>query len=323
MQIEDTHHQLERLGHTVVRIEAAPAQVALDLVHAFGSEPDNWQRVRNWRRSRVPLVVTPVISISTRSQRLALRLGARLPLVMSSARMRRELLTQANVVVALTEYERGLVLNELGIERSKVRVIGSGVDVPPPRRPDALADDLDDGDGFVLMVGRVNAWKRQAAVLEAIGDRVRIVVAGELEDEATGPAWEALLERSRAVWVGSVERAELAYLYDQARALVHLSIGEVQSLAVMEALSRGTRVIASNIPAHQELARRHGAEWIRIVERPDQVAAAIEALEQEDAPPARPNVPTTREVARELERLYEIIAQPGRTDGAMPEAMAP
>ncbi len=124
MQIEDTHRELERLGHAVARVEAAAPDTVFDLVHAFGSEPDNWQRVRSWYRRRVPLVVTPVISISTRWERLALRAAARIPGLLLSGRMRRELLDSAEVVVALTQYERELILGELGIESSKVRVIG-------------------------------------------------------------------------------------------------------------------------------------------------------------------------------------------------------
>jgi glycosyltransferase involved in cell wall biosynthesis len=307
LQIDDTQRELSELGQRVVRIESAPANTDLDLVHAFGSEPDNWQRVRNWYRNRVPLVVTPVISISTRSDRLALRAAARMPGIVSSARMRRELLEAATAIVALTSYERGLVTNELGIDKAIVHVMGNGVHLPARPLSHEVSSKLPPGNGSVLMVGRVTAWKRQADVLRAVAGRHPIVVAGPLESEPSRDKWEALVARANAVWLGSVGREELAGLYERARALVHLSVGEVQSLAILEALSTGTPVIASDIPPHRELEREYGSGWVRIIDGPSGVTAALDDLDRHPPPRAQPEVPSARDVASKLVALYQGV----------------
>ncbi len=182
------------------------------------------------------------------------------------------------------------------------------MNLPAPVPSDSVEAGLGVSEGFVLMVGRVTPSKRQAAVIGAMGGRFPTVVAGDLEDESAREEWEALVARSNAVWLGAVDRAELAYLYESARVLVHLSTGEVQSLAVLEALSTATPVIASDIPAHRELAGTFGEEWVRIVEQPAQVAAEIEAVDAEPLPALEPVVPTARSVAAELTALYESIS---------------
>ena len=305
LQIETTQRELVRLGHSVVRVENATADHVLDLVHAFGSEPDNWHRVRNWYRNRAPLVVTPVISISTRGERVALRAGARLPAVMSSARMRRELLDAADAIVALTDYERGLVVNEIGADASRVHVIENGVALPQPHA--ASEEPLVGSEPFCLMVGRVSAWKRQADVLEAVAGRHRLVVAGALEDEASEPSWRALVERTNATWLGAVAPEILVGLYRRADALVHLSVGEVQSLAVLEALSQGAPVIASRIPAHEELLAAHGRDWMRLVEGPEHTAAAIDELRSHRPSSPPPRIRSAGEAAAELVSLYRRV----------------
>ena len=86
-----------------------------------------------------------------------------------------------------------------------------------------------------------------------------------------------------------------------ARALVHLSSAEGQSLAVLEALSEGTPVIVSPLPANRELRERY-PEHVVLADGPDAVPAALAALG--DVERATPDVPTWDDVAAELEAAY-------------------
>ena len=92
-----------------------------------------------------------------------------------------------------------------------------------------------------------------------------------------------------------------------ALALVHLSDAEVESLAVLETLSRGTPAVLSDIPSHRELAGRYPGH-VRVVKRPAEVPDAVGALAR--APSADPpRVPTWDDVATELERVYDRVSE--------------
>jgi glycosyltransferase involved in cell wall biosynthesis len=301
LQMERTAAGLESAGHRVVHVDAAGD--GFDVLHAFGSEPAVWHHLRHWTRNPAPLVVTSVIVVSPGREVWAQRLSARLPGVMTSGRMRVEVLRRADAVVAAGAFERDLVTG-LGVHAAKVWVIGNGADpapdedVPPAGTP---------AGEFVLLAGSVSRRKGQEAVLRALGGRVPTVVAGAYAGApAERPAWERTVAETGAVWLGQVEGpAQLGALQRSAVALVHLSSAEVQSLAVLEALARGTPVVLSDIPSHRELERAHPG-LVRVVEHARAVPAALEELRRAGSrEPAA--VPTWRQVAERLTEVYRAL----------------
>ena len=148
--------------------------------------------------------------------------------------------------------------------------------------------------------------KRQHEVIEALAGKAQVVVAGGWAGAAEErDAWERLVRDTGTVWLGEVtDPAAVAALQERAQAMVHLSSAEVQSLAVMECLGRGTPVIASDIPSHRELASSY-PDLVHVVSGPSAVAAALRALPktaQRQAP--RPPVPDWGDVAAALEAVY-------------------
>jgi glycosyltransferase involved in cell wall biosynthesis len=301
--MERTAAALRRLGHEVLQVEAGDAEDSFELLHAFGTEPAIWYQLRHWTRNPAPLVVTSVVVVSPGRKEWALRLSARMPGILTGAGMRAEVLRRADAVVAGTEYERELLERALGVDPARLRVIGNGADpIQPAAPPDGLPDEP-----FALMVGAVSPRKRQAEVLRAIGDRLPVVVAGAFGGEPTEHReWERLVAETGATWLGLVDDpATLAAVRARAVALVHLSEAEVQSLAVMEALQAGKPVVASDIPSHSELAEAHPA-YVRVVDGPSEVPAALATLAA-DPPEGTPDVPTWRDVAAELEKVYQRV----------------
>lgn len=302
--MERTAAALERLGHSVVQVEAADAAQGFDVLHAFGSEPAVWHQLRHWTRHPAPLVVTSVVVVSPGREERLLRLSARVPGVMTSGRMRAEVLGRADAVIAGTEYERGLVAG-LGADPARVSVIGNGVDVGPEE--DAVPDGTPHGE-FVLLVGSVSPRKGQEAVLRALAGTLPAVVAGAWAGPRSGlSAWERTVAETGSVWLGGVEAgAELGALQRRAVALVHLSSAEVQSLAVLEALARATPAVLSDIPSHRELEAAH-PELVRTVGEASGVPAAVAGLRR-DRPAAAAPVPTWSAVAESLAEVYGRVA---------------
>ena len=156
----------------------------------------------------------------------------------------------------------------------------------------------------------MSARKRQADTVRALaGAPVTAVVAGGFDGSAAErAAFESAVAQSGARWVGEVPPARVRALVRGARALVHLSAAEGQSLAVLEALAENTPVIATPLPANVELAARHPAH-VRLVDGLEELPAAVAGLRAPDGP--APRIPSWDDVAERLEALYAgLTARP-------------
>jgi glycosyltransferase involved in cell wall biosynthesis len=302
LQVQRTSEALRARGHEVVRVEAAGREADWDVLHAFGSEGNVQWYLSHWTRHRSPLVLSPVIVASPGRQEWALRLASRLPGLATHEGQRRALLRRADLLVAITAYERHLVRLVAGRERP-VAVIPNGVDPvrPGPPEPGLV--------GHALLVGGISARKRQAEVVEALAGSGPVVVAGAFAGTpAERSRFEAAVARARATWLGDVgDPARIARLQRDAAAVVHLSRAEVQSLAVLEALAQGTPVVLSDLPSHRELAAAHPAH-VRIARGPEEVPGLVSALRDAPPPAPTPAIPTWDDVAARLEAGYRGLA---------------
>jgi glycosyltransferase involved in cell wall biosynthesis len=302
LQAERTAEALSRAGAEVFHVEREGVPRAFELLHAFGSEPDVWHALTHWRRNPAPLVVSPVVVAAPGFEERLVRLAARVPLPSLAQRMRAEVVRRADLAVALTEGEARL-LRALGARR--VEVVPNGV-TPVSHDDAADLDALDLPDPYVLLLGTVSARKRQGDTVDALaGASDRVVVAGGFDgSEAERAAFAARVDAAGGTWVGEVAPAVARALVRRARALVHLSTAEGQSLAVIEALAEGTPVVASPLPANRELAARHPG-WLELVDGPDQLPGALAALRRDPGPP--PAIPTWDDVAARLLALYREL----------------
>jgi glycosyltransferase involved in cell wall biosynthesis len=137
-----------------------------------------------------------------------------------------------------------------GIERDIVRVI--------PEAPALPVGDLAPPAGpYVLAVGDLRAKKNLGALVRAWvalrrGDGIshRLVLVGV--DSGSGPALRALAEGAPLELPGYVSDAELDALIRGADVLVHPSLYEGFGLVVLEAMVRGTPVLAARATALPE-----------------------------------------------------------------------
>lgn len=300
-QIGATADALRRRGHEVFRVEQEPEARPFDLLHAFGSDPDVGHMISHWRRNAAPLVVSPVIVVKPGIEERRQQIGVHLPIPVFGPRTRRHLLTRADLVVAQTQHEAKLVSAWTRPAKPRVVVVPNAVDPLPAAEPPGGVPAE-----YVLLLGTVSTRKNQVGTVGMLSRTgTRAVIAGGFD--GTPEERERLvaeIARTEACWLGDLEdRRAVAGLLRGARALIHMSSAEGQSLAVIEALSVGTPAILSPLPAHREL-RDAFPDHVRLAAGPKELSAALRSLPR-DLQPAP--IPTWDDVAAALEAQYERL----------------
>jgi glycosyltransferase involved in cell wall biosynthesis len=180
----------------------------------------------------------------------------------------------ADLIIAVSEFTAGQVRDLLGVEPDRLRVVHHGIrtlpDITSERRP------------LVLSVGAVQARKNTARLIAAFEHMPadwELVLAGSpsgfqaeeiLARIASSPA------RPRIRVTGYVKEDELARLYSQASVFAFPSLDEGFGMPVLEAMSHGVPVIASNRAALPEVCG--GAALLVNPEEIEDIAAALVQL---------------------------------------------
>jgi glycosyltransferase involved in cell wall biosynthesis len=151
-------------------------------------------------------------------------------------------------------------LSEQYADRFKRNVvyIPNGVD-RPAQLPQKLLSEFDlEPNRYVLFVGRMVPEKAPAALLAAfrgLDTDLRLVLAGgsSFTDTYTEEVRKLAAEDPRVSFLGFVHGDKLQALYQYARLFVLPSLLEGLPLTLLEALSHGIPVVASDIPPHLEV----------------------------------------------------------------------
>jgi glycosyltransferase involved in cell wall biosynthesis len=166
----------------------------------------------------------------------------------------------AHAVITVSESLRRDVLRDFGV-RSTTVYNGCVARADLARSPSATDPRLDalEPERYVVVVGRVTPHKRVHDVLAAFAaledPHLRLVVCGTAPP---GDAYGRRIESQargdpRVILAGFVPPDKLRRLYSDALCTVMASSYEGMPLAVLEALSCGSRVILSAIAAHEEI----------------------------------------------------------------------
>lgn len=165
----------------------------------------------------------------------------------------------------------------------------------------------------VVAAGRIEPYKqfdRLALAAQALPASYQIIFLG---DGPARPALERLIEQrglqSRARVLGRVSAQDLRRWFRTAKVLVSMSQHEAFGLTLIEALAAGTPVVASDIPAHREIAHSQPQGAVRLVAEdanPYALATAIvEATTTGLASPGR--IPSWDDNVSRLLGIYESV----------------
>src|SRR5205809_1155525 len=203
-------------------------------------------------------------------------------------------LRQAAAVIVPSASTRGDLLRFYPLPglQEKIKVIAEGLPQSPPAGP--LPEGVD--PGFILAVGSVEPRKNYPRLLAAyrqlrgrgalpfiINGRPgvpQLVIAGRA-GRAYGDTLERIAAEPGVVYVGHVDEATLAALYQSASVLAFPSLYEGFGLPLLEAMSRGVPAVVGAAGALPELAV--GAAISVNAEDITAIAGALERLLADEA----------------------------------------
>lgn len=200
---------------------------------------------------------------------------------------------QADLIATPTEASAQAIREHLAVGDRPIVVLGAGI-APAfsPRESPAdagVADRWVPGGGrVVLYVGGLGPHKRVPDLIRAFGtvaadpacaDVMLVLVGSEEGSPSELAAVERALEglgrtKSRVVRLGFVPDATLAALYRRGTCLVLPSLAEGFGLPALEAMACGTPVVASRIPALEEVCA-DSAEYFDDIEGLPAVLARV------------------------------------------------
>lgn len=213
-------------------------------------------------------------------------------------RLGKVIFDRAKRVIAVSPPEARLIERHFPAVASKLQVIPNGVD----RKALAAAEPFQTDRTIVLSAGRLESYKHVEKTIAAFGhldDSFALRVTGD------GPAKAALEEQvqtlglgERAQLMGKVSQDDLYRWFATASVYVSLSSNEAMPVALIECLAAGARVVASDIPAHQDLlAKTQGnIALVPLDASIEQVALAIR--QQAAASAGTPQIDSWEEVAQ-------------------------
>lgn len=176
--------------------------------------------------------------------------------------------THARAVVTASDFTRGEVMEQLGVDQARVRVApGAVAAIFQPGEPERLPEYLVEHP-YLLYVGAVEPRKNLATLLAA---QVRLFPAAGMPLVCVGGA---VPESDGVISMGHVDEPVLVSLYRGAAALVMPSLYEGFGLPPLEAMACGTPVVVSRRASLPEVC----GEAALYVDQPDDVDAWCQAL---------------------------------------------
>jgi glycosyltransferase involved in cell wall biosynthesis len=223
-------------------------------------------------------------------------------------RVANRIFARSSYVLCVSGAEVDLLRRDYPAFGSRVHRVGIGIDTEGIGRAVPFQRD----HPVLLVMGRLEAYKHVESAVEAFAlcnREADMVIVGK------GPQRDQILALVDRLGVG--DRVEiLGYVDDgdarrwQRTANVVMSLSSVESfgLGVAEAAVAGARIVASDIPAHRDVAAVAGGnfEFVPLGATPAAIAEVLgRALDVPHDPDRDSSLPSWREVAERIREFYE------------------
>lgn len=165
-------------------------------------------------------------------------------------------------IIAVSESTKKDLNKVLNVPLTKVTVITEGFDFSESiTDSDFIKNKYKLDQEFFLFVGRHEIYKNIHTLIKTysklsneIKNQYKLVIIGKYNENTTYFKNLAIdLKEENIYFLNSVEFNELPAFYKKAKLLIHLSLYEGFGLTLLEAMSQGTPVIASNISSIPEV----------------------------------------------------------------------
>lgn len=265
VQARKYHEHLNRIDGVEAVFFSPSEPQQIDILHIIGTNYHLNEIGKYARAQGIKVAITPIAYSRHAPWKFRLILGA-----LSAARMRtpllmrREILHEADLVLACTNVERRFLIEAYGLPKDNIDVVGIGAEIETFANADPAAFREAYGvSDFVLSVGRVNSYKNQLQILEALEPASHPVViigapdGGEPEYES---AITEIIRKKGWLWIQGLPNDSnlLASAYAASRCHVVFSRGETAGIVNLEAMASGTIVITKPHETVAELVGSHG-----------------------------------------------------------------
>jgi glycosyltransferase involved in cell wall biosynthesis len=221
------------------------------------------------------------------------------------------LFRRADKVTCVSAAETDLLLRRYPSVEDRLSIVPLGVDIQAL----LAAEPFETDRPVVLVAGRLEPYKRVDTAMRAFAAMrkdAQLVVCGTGSHRSALERLAGDLEiLAKVSFRGGVSEGELRRWQRTATSTLSLSAREAFGLVLLEAAVAGSQVVASDIPAHAELARRLGRAGAGVaVVRPEvsAVAAALDGQVQTGRLTALPDEGFGwSTMARQFEAIYQSV----------------
>ena len=242
---------LEALGHDVVRMNSWEKYTVedFDIVHFFAGGPPFKGIEGRTPRPVKNLVLAPIIDTRTPNHwyRMSMLIGRTLPKIETIQSYYRAQADSCALVIARSVYEQKKLVEGLGVDPSKVKIVLNGcpatVDNP---NPELCREKFGIEGDFVFHLSRItNLNKNVVNMIKGIGPTgIPLIIGGTHIQDSTYAQIESLLKKFPNVrLVGRVSEEEKLSLYSACRVFCLPSDFEGTGLVAVEAASYGAKIV--------------------------------------------------------------------------------
>lgn len=191
-------------------------------------------------------------------------------------------LKRSDRVIAVSEYIRDILVSD-GWPKEKIEVVYNPVSISPAPEKDVSAPAK-----LLVCAARLSPLKGIDRLLKGLAEVKssdwQLWICGDgVERAALEQLTQGLNLSSRVRFLGSTSYAETRKVVASARALIQPNVGpESFGLSVAEALSLGIPVIATNVPALNEIVQHEANGLLVAPNSPAALASAIDRMLNDD-----------------------------------------
>jgi glycosyltransferase involved in cell wall biosynthesis len=221
-----------------------------------------------------------------------------------------KIFTRSSYVLCVSDAEAKIVGRDYPESVSRIHKVGAGIDIEGIRQ--ALPFEVD--RPIVLIMGRLEAYKHIDRAVESFAacdcDADLVIIGSGPEKNHIMSLVEELGVVSRVQMLGYVDDAEARRWQRTASVVMSLSSFEAFGLALAESAVAGARVVASDIPAHRDVAAMAG-DTFEFVDLDSKSTEVADVLRRALLAPRLSNTnytfPTWRDVSVLVSEFYQKV----------------
>ncbi|MFZ4600051.1 MAG: glycosyltransferase [Terrimicrobiaceae bacterium] len=320
-QIEQTKEALEKEGVEVEWLRWWDVQQTGDAIHYFGRPQGSY--IGHAKQKGMPVAIAELLT-GLGSRPLHLRMVQRALMASAKKLLPRNFTSKmawdsyqlADAVLALTPWERTLMIEMFGASPDRIHVVPNGVEEVFFNNPKSKIQNPK--SPWLICTATITERKRVLELAEAaIAARTPVWIIGKpySESDAYHQRFLEVVKSSDEIvrYEGGIsDRARMAEIYQEARGFVLLSTMESLSLSALEAAAADCPLLLSDLP-WARCTFEQKASYCPVAGATNTAPILRKFYDASPTLPVPPRPATWMEVAEQLKGIYEGILANGNT----------